>query len=93
VLSERFACAKRLELIWRKWQIDYMSAGEILEKIREMPLEDWLRIQSGIAEFLASSLSQEERAQIAEALQQADEDFAHARVNSSSDLRRRFGLR
>ena len=70
-----------------------MSAGEILEKIREMPLEDWLRIQSGIAELLASSLSQGEREQIAEALQQADEDFAHARVSISDDLRRHFGLR
>ena len=70
-----------------------MSAGEILDQIKGMPVEDWLRIQSGIGQMLASTFSQNDVKEIAEALREADEDAANQRVASSDALRRHFGLR
>jgi hypothetical protein len=70
-----------------------VSAGEILDQIKGMPVEDWLRIQSGIGEMLASTFTQQDVKEIAEALREADEDAANQRVASSDALRRHFGLR
>ncbi len=70
-----------------------MSAGEILNQIKQMPVEDWLQIQSGIGRMLASALSQSDVEQIANALREADEDGANGRVATSDALRRHFGLR
>ena len=58
-----------------------------------MPVEDWLQIQSGIGQMLASTFSDDDVKQIAQALSEADEDAANGRVTSSDDLRRHFGLR
>ena len=69
-----------------------MSTGEILEQIKQMPLEDWLQIQSGIGQMLASAFSESDVEQIAKALREADEDVVHGRVASSDALRRQFGL-
>lgn len=70
-----------------------MRAGEILDQIKQMPVEDWLQIQSGIGEMLASALSQSDVEQIADALREADEDVANGHVAGSDALRRHFGLR
>lgn len=70
-----------------------VSAGEILDQIKQMPVEDWLQIQSGIGQMLASTFSEADVAQIADALREADEDVASGRVVSSDALRRHFGLR
>lgn len=70
-----------------------MSAGEILDQIKQMPVEDWLQIQSGIGQMLAGAFSESDVEQIAKALRDADEDFANGRVASSDALRSRFGLR
>ncbi len=72
---------------------EHVSAGEILDQIKDMPVEDWLRIQSGIGQMLASTFSQNDVKEIAEALREADEDAANERVASSDALRRQFGLR
>ncbi len=69
-----------------------MSTGEILDQIKQMPLEDWLQIQSGIGQMLASAFSESDVERIANALREADEDVANGRVASSDALRRRFGL-
>ena len=70
-----------------------VSAGEILNQIKQMPVEDWLQIQSGIGQMLATALSQSDVEQIANALREAEEDGANGRVSSSDELRRHFGLR
>ena len=70
-----------------------MSAGEILDQIKDMPVEDWLQIQSGIGQMLASTFSQDDVKQIEGSLREADEDAANGRVTSSEALRRRFGSR
>jgi hypothetical protein len=69
-----------------------VSAGEILDQIKQMPVGDWLQIQSGIGQMLASAFSESDVEQIAEALREADEDFANGRVASSDALRRHLGL-
>jgi hypothetical protein len=70
-----------------------VSAGDVLNQIKQMPVEDWLQIQTGIGQMLAGSFSETEVEQIAEALCEADEDFANGRVDTSDALRRHFGLR
>jgi hypothetical protein len=70
-----------------------VSAGDILDQIRQMPIEDWLRIQSGIGELLASSVSEGEREDIGKALAEADDDISHGRVSTSPEVREHFGLR
>lgn len=70
-----------------------MSAGEILDQIKDMPVEDWLQIQSGIGQMLASTFSPDDVKQIAGALREADEDAAKGRVINSKAMRRHFGLR
>ena len=69
-----------------------MSAGEILDQIKQMPVEEWLQIQSGIGQMLANAFSESDVEQIAKALREADEDLANGRVTSSDALRRHFGL-
>jgi hypothetical protein len=70
-----------------------VSAGEILNQIKQMPVEDWLRIQSGIGQMLASAFSQSDVEQIGSALREAEEDGENGRVATSDELRRHFGLR
>lgn len=70
-----------------------MSTGDILDQIKQMPVQDWLQIQSGIGQMLASSFSEAEVEQIAEVLREADDDHANGRVATSDALRRHFGLR
>ncbi|CAN5304109.1 hypothetical protein BH20VER2_BH20VER2_04430 [soil metagenome] len=65
----------------------------MIEKIKQMPVEDWLRIQSGIGELLATSLSQAEVQEIDNALAEADEDAIAGRTIGSEEMRRHFGLR
>jgi len=69
-----------------------VSAGEILDQIKQMRVEDWLQIQSGIGQMLASAFSETDVDEIAKALREADEDFANGRVASSDEMRRHFGL-
>ena len=69
-----------------------MSTQEILETIKKLPVEDWIRIQSGLAEMLSSEFSEEEVADVAEALREADQDFTQGRVASSAEMRHHFGL-
>ena len=74
-------------------KISTVSAADIIEKIRQMPVEDWLLIQSGIGELLATSLSQAEVQEIDAAQAEADEDGAAGRTSDSEEMRRHFGLR
>jgi hypothetical protein len=74
-------------------RISTVSAADIIEKIKQMPVEDWLLIQTGIGELLATSLSGTEVPEIDNALAEADEDGAAGRTSDSEEMRRHFGLR
>jgi hypothetical protein len=69
-----------------------MTAREVLENVATMPSEEWLKIQSGIAEMLAARFSADEVSEIQEALAEADAEFARGEGISSKEMRRHFGL-
>jgi hypothetical protein len=69
-----------------------VSAAEVIEKIKHMPVEDWLRIQSGIGELLASSFNRDETQEIEAALAEADSEIARGATLNSEEMRRHFGL-
>jgi DNA-binding transcriptional regulator YiaG len=70
-----------------------MTAKEVLENVATLPSEEWLKIQSGIAEMLAARLSEEEISEIREALAEAEAEFARCEGIDSEEMRRRLGLR
>ncbi len=69
-----------------------MTAKEVLETVATMPSEEWLKIQSGIAEMLSARFSADETFGIREALAEAEAEFARGEGIGSGKMRRRFGL-
>ena len=69
-----------------------MTTKEVLETVATMPAEEWMKIQSGIAEMLATRFSAEETSEIREALTEAEVEFARGEGLSGEEMRRRFGL-
>ncbi len=70
-----------------------MTAKEVLDSVAAMPAEDWMKIQSGIAEMLAGSFSASEVSEIGDALVEADAEFARGEGIDGHEMRRHFGLR
>ena len=70
-----------------------MTAKEVLETVAAMPKEEWMKIQSGIAEMLAARFFTEETSEIRDALAEAEAEFARGEGITGTELRRRFGLR
>ena len=69
-----------------------MTTEEVLEGVKAMPVSEWLKIQAGIAELLAARLSAEETAEIRDALNEAETEFARGEAVSGDEMRRHFGL-
>lgn len=69
-----------------------MTAKEVLETVAGMPSEEWLKIQTGIAEMLVARFSSEDTLEIREALAEAELQFARGEIIDSAEMRRRFGL-
>jgi hypothetical protein len=69
-----------------------MTAKEVLENVAAMPSEEWVKIQTGIAEMIAARFSPDESSEILEALAEADEEFARGEGIGFADLRGQFGL-
>ena len=69
-----------------------MTAQEVLQTVATMPCEEWMKIQSGIANMISARFSEGEVAEIREALDEADAEFARGEGFSSTDMRRHFGL-
>ena len=69
-----------------------MTAKEVLETVAAMPAEDWMQIQSGIAEMLADHFSTAETSEIREVLSEAEAEFARGEGLSEDEMRGRFGL-
>lgn len=70
-----------------------MSTQEVLATVATMPREEWMKIQTGIAEMLAARFSSEETSVIRGALTEAEAEFARGDVLREGDMRRHFGLR
>ncbi len=69
-----------------------MNAQEVLATVAAMPSEEWMKIQTGIAEMLAARFSSEETSVIREALSEAEAEFVRGEVLREDDVRRHFGL-
>ena len=69
-----------------------MTAKEVLETVATMPSEEWLKIQTGIAEMLVSRFSTDETSGIRDALDEAEAEFNRGEGMSSREMHRRFGL-
>ena len=52
-----------------------MTAKEVLQEVATMNESDWIEIQSGIAEMLASRLSESQLAEIQNALDEAEAEL------------------
>ena len=70
-----------------------MTTQELLEAVAAMPSEEWMKIQSGIAKMLAARFSEQDVAEIHQALAEAEAEFARGEGIESEEMRRRFGLR
>jgi hypothetical protein len=53
-----------------------MTAKEVIENVATMPSEEWMKIQSGIAEMLLARFSEVETSEIGKALAEAEREFA-----------------
>ncbi len=69
-----------------------MNAQEVLAAVAALPSEEWMKIQTGIAEMLAARFSSDETLVIREALSEAEAEFARGDVLREVDVRRHFGL-
>jgi len=57
-----------------------------------MPSADWLKIQTGLAELVASQFSGDEVSEIRAALAEADAEFEQGEAISGAEVRRQLGL-
>jgi len=69
-----------------------MTVEQVLENVAGMPSEDWLKIQSGIADMLLSRFSAEEVSEIDQALAESEAEFARGEGISIDEMRGRLGL-
>ena len=69
-----------------------MTADEVLATVAALPREDWVKIQIGIAEMMATALTEAERSEIGVALNEAEAEFGRGEGMSSAEIRRRLGL-
>ena len=69
-----------------------MTAKQVLETVAAMPSQEWMKIQSGIAEMVAARFSAEKTREIQEALAEAEGEFARSEGIGSEEMRRHFGL-
>jgi len=92
-VPQSFPHAFRLEPLTDVWHwFEVMTAQEILQTVATMPCEDWMKIQSGIAEMVSARFSEGETAAIHDALAEAESGLARGEGYSSEDMRRHFGL-
>ena len=73
-------------------QLSAMTADEVIETEAAMPSADWLKIQAGLAEMVASRFSGDEVSEIRAALAEADAEFARGEAISGAEVRRQLGL-
>jgi hypothetical protein len=69
-----------------------MTTKEVLESVAAMPMEEWSKIQEGIAEMILKKFNAGEITEIGRSLEEADEDFARGDFVTSEEIDREFGL-
>ena len=69
-----------------------MTADEVLATVAAMPSADWLKIQAGLAEMVASRFSHDDVSEIRTALAEADAEFARGEAMTGAQVRQQLGL-
>jgi hypothetical protein len=69
-----------------------MTAQQVLEAVANMPREDWMKIQSGIADMMAADFSPEEVIEIRAALDESEAQFERGEGMSIEEARKRLGI-
>jgi hypothetical protein len=69
-----------------------MTAQEVLKTVAAMPREDWMKIQSGIADLMAADFSPEEVTEIRAALEESEAQFERGEGMTIEEARKRLDL-
>jgi hypothetical protein len=69
-----------------------VTAQEVLNTVASMPREDWMKIQSGIADMIAADFSPEEVSEIRAALEESEAQFNRGEGMSIEEARNKLGL-
>jgi len=69
-----------------------MTAQEVLKTVAEMPYEDWVEIQCGIADLMMAQFSSQEIAEINEALAESEAEYQRGESMTGEEIRKRLGL-
>jgi hypothetical protein len=69
-----------------------MTAKEILKTVSEMPQEEWMKIQRGLADMICARFTSEESEEIRQALAESEAEYARGEGMDAKEARRRLGL-
>jgi hypothetical protein len=69
-----------------------MTAQEVIKAVAALPEEDWMKIQSGIADLITARFSSGEIAQIREALTESEAEYERGEGLSGKEVRKQLGL-
>lgn len=69
-----------------------MTAQEVINTVAAMPREDWMKIQSGIADLMVADFSPEEVSEIQAALEESEAEIARGEILTSEQVRKQLGL-
>ena len=69
-----------------------MTAKDVLKTVAEMPQEEWMKIQRGLADMICARFTSGEAAEIRQALSEAEAEFGRGEGLDPEAARRRLGL-
>ncbi len=69
-----------------------MTVEQVLRAVAEMPRDDWMRIQCGLAEMISAQFTSAEKADILHALAETEAEFERGEGLDEQAARRRLGL-
>ena len=69
-----------------------MTAEEVIETVAAMPALDWLKIQAGLAEMVATHFSASDLTETCAALAEAEAEFTKGSSMTGAEVRARLGV-
>jgi hypothetical protein len=69
-----------------------MTAKDVLKTVAEMPQEEWMKIQRGLADMIQARFSSEESEEIRQALAESEAEYERGEGVDADEARRRLGL-
>jgi hypothetical protein len=69
-----------------------MTVEKVIENVAAMPNQDWLKIQAGLADMIATRCSERDLSEIRSALSEADSEFQNGEGLTSTQMRAKLGI-